>query len=523
MGKNDTFLNATMGDYRLQEIIAVGGMSRVYMGFDTQLERRAAVKVLELDQSWVDETIVQRFEREARAVAALEHNNIITIYQYGKHHEGAYFLAMQYIDGKDLRQIIKEHRKRGEQIPTERLVRIMRQVASAMDFAHAADIIHRDIKPSNVLVTNNDRAILTDFGLVLRQSVDQTMGTAFGTPRYIAPEQAVASQQAVPQSDIYALAVIVYEALTGKTPFDGETPMEIALAHVSDPPPPPRDLNPNIPQAVNDSILKALSKDPMERHQTATQFVEEIAAGYGISGEPVSGVPIEPSSGTATPALSTPSTSQSSKAGAAAVPAPVKLQGPNRLMPAPKKRNPFVSFLGILLLIAVVGGVGYFYYWTNFTDGADLPFLSAVTNPSGGNGLIGGSNGAIELRYDAVSMVMYNGGEPITNTIPLSFVRGEPNADRDDFNGDRIPRDTIDAGSCFRLFKDGETPIANNNCEGSSEERLLDESFFFWRTEPVNQVTFEVQWNGDVIHRCDTIRADETGSCRFDLPQSEAE
>ncbi len=521
MGKNDTFLNATMGDYRLQEIIAVGGMSRVYLGFDTQLERRAAVKVLELDQSWVDETIVQRFEREARAVAALEHDNIITIYQYGKHHEGAYFLAMQYIDGSDLRQIFKDYRKRGEQMPPERLVKIMRQVASAMDFAHAAGIIHRDIKPSNVLVTARDRAVLTDFGLVLRQSVDQTMGTAFGTPRYIAPEQAVASQQAVSQSDIYALGVIVYEALTGQTPFDGETPMEIALAHVSDPPPPPRDHNPNIPQVVNDALLKALSKDPTERHQTAAQFIEEIAAGYDIGWEAEPAVAADPPEPNAALAVVKSPTSQS---GRAAVPAPINLQGPNRLTSAAprKKRNPFVSFLGVLLLIAVIGGIG-FVYWNNFMGGGELPFLPTIGQSANGGGMMGGSGGAVELRYDAVSLVVYNGGEPLTNTQPLSFVRGEPNADRDDYAGDRIPGDRVDSGNCFQLFKDGETPISNSNCESSNEERLLDEGLFFWRTEPVNQTTFEVRWDGEVVHRCDTIRADETGTCRFDLPQLDEE
>jgi serine/threonine-protein kinase len=282
VGKNDTFLNHNMGDYRLQEIVAVGGMARVYLGIDQNLDRRAAVKVLELDQTWVDETIIQRFEREAKAIAALEHDNIITIYQYGKHQDGAYFLAMQYIDGRDLRQELKEYSRKDLKMSVERGMNIMKQVAAALDFAHQAGIIHRDIKPSNVLLTKDDKAILTDFGLVL-VATDATLGTAFGTPRYIAPEQAVASQQAVAQSDIYSLAVIMYEILTGETPFDGETPMEIALAHVSDIPDPPSKREPSVPKAVDDVLLRALAKDPSERYQTAVDFVNAVAEGYGMS------------------------------------------------------------------------------------------------------------------------------------------------------------------------------------------------------------------------------------------------
>ncbi|MEM6530933.1 MAG: serine/threonine-protein kinase, partial [Chloroflexota bacterium] len=287
MGKNDTFLNHNMGDYRLQEILAVGGMSRVYLGIDQNLGRRAAVKVLELEQTWVDDTIIQRFEREARAIAALEHDNIITIYQYGKHPDGAYFLAMQYIDGRDLRVELKELSRKGEKMRVERGLHLIQQVAKALDFAHKAGIIHRDIKPSNVLLTKDDRAILTDFGLVLT-ATDATLGTAFGTPRYIAPEQAVASQQAVPQSDIYSLAVIMYEILTGTTPFDGETPMEIALAHVSDIPEAPGQREKSVPESVDAALLKALAKDPAERFQTSVEFVNAVAAGYGLDQQAVS-------------------------------------------------------------------------------------------------------------------------------------------------------------------------------------------------------------------------------------------
>jgi serine/threonine protein kinase len=237
----DPLIGQQLGDYRLSSLLAAGGMARIYKGTDHKLQRQAAVKVLEQVQIASDTTLTQRFRREARAVAALEHENIITIYQYGEE-AGVYFLAMKLIRGKDLAAELKRLQRGGKRMPVERVLHICEQVAAALDYAHAAGIIHRDVKPSNILLDKDDKAVLTDFGLVLRAAAETTMGTAFGTPRYIAPEQAVSSNKAMPQSDIYALGVILYEMLTGQTPFNGETPMQIALSHISDAPPPLRSL-----------------------------------------------------------------------------------------------------------------------------------------------------------------------------------------------------------------------------------------------------------------------------------------
>ncbi|MEL7234268.1 MAG: protein kinase, partial [Chloroflexota bacterium] len=400
MGKNDTFLNHNMGDYRLQEILAVGGMSRVYLGLDQNLGRRAAVKVLELEQTWVDDTIIQRFEREARAIAALEHDNIITIYQYGKHPDGAYFLAMQYIDGRDLRVELKEYSRKSEKMPVERGIRIMQQVASALDFAHKADIIHRDIKPSNVLLTKGDKAILTDFGLVLT-ATDATLGTAFGTPRYIAPEQAVASQQAVPQSDIYSLAVIMYEILTGGTPFDGETPMEIALAHVSDTPDLPSKREKSVPEAVDKALMKALSKDPAERYQTSVEFVNAVAAGYGIGEQKASSATPVVKSSTSTTARAETSTPR----GNVGVPSPVSNTAS---VPAvkDKRRSPVGVIIGIIVLV-LAGAGGYFVL-----NGGGLP--------SGGGG--SASSDDVVLHYDDKSVVIHNASAEDLSLTRVQFV-----------------------------------------------------------------------------------------------------
>ncbi len=504
MSTDDTFLNSQMGDYRLEEILAIGGMSRVYIGLDTRLERQAAVKVLQLNQDWVNETIIERFEREAKAVAALEHDNVITIYQYGKQ-DGAYFLAMQYIDGPDLRQVLKKLHSADERMPVDRAIKIMQQVAAALDFAHMAEIIHRDIKPSNILLTSEDKAVLTDFGLVLRPSVDQTLGTAFGTPRYIAPEQAVASQQATGQSDIYSLAVIMYEILTGGTPFDGETPMEIALAHVSDPPDPPSERELSVPKPVDKIMERALSKEPTDRHETATEFVNDIARAYRdagmLSGELATTQPL-PKPPAVKPKQDAPPARPPQPAAEKdniSIPSPIGDESTGFLTTPERERSDWLilGLVGVLVL-AVVGG-GLFVF--------------------GGSGSLMGGGQDVVLFYNSESFVLYNASdEPLTDTLNLDFVRGRP-GEGDDFNGDRIPRDTVPPGECFRIAQTGREALEPSQCDDiDGEEILSNVELFFWRTEPVNQASFEVRWEDNVVARCDTVQRGDVGECRLTLP-----
>lgn len=279
MADAHNLLNKQLGDYILEQKLTSGGMAHIYIGRDIKLDRLAAVKILTPDISGSDRTLSERFEREARAIAQLEHDNIVPIYQFGTD-DGLYFLAMRYIKGNDLADEIRRLRNNGELLPMPRALYILGQIADALDYAHGRDIIHRDIKPSNVLLGENDKAVLSDFGLVLWQSVDKTMGTAFGTPRYISPEQATDSQKSVPQSDIYSLGVIVYEIATGEHLFTGSTPMEVALAHITDEPKPPRLINDKIPVGAEQEILKALSKEATNRHKTASQFINALKAYY---------------------------------------------------------------------------------------------------------------------------------------------------------------------------------------------------------------------------------------------------
>jgi serine/threonine protein kinase/uncharacterized protein YraI len=278
--RSDNLVGKQLGDYKLKSLLAEGGMARIYRAVDVELEREVAVKVLTSAMADSDTSLAERFQREAKAVAKLEHENIIPIYRAGQQ-DGYYYLAMKLVQGKDLADELNELKQQYKLMNPRRMLHIMEQVASALDFAHKADIVHRDVKPSNILIDDTGRALLSDFGLVLRLGFDKTLGTAFGTPRYISPEQALASEKALPASDIYSLGVIVYEILTGHMLFEAENAMQIALSHISETPRPPTELNPEIPPDVERELLKALEKEPGSRHETAGEFIKALKRGYG--------------------------------------------------------------------------------------------------------------------------------------------------------------------------------------------------------------------------------------------------
>lgn len=286
-----------LGDYQIRSNLGQGGMAHVFKAYDPKLERYAAVKVIDSmliksgDEGSESDDIstTERFKREARAIANLKHPNIVGVYQLGWEEVPevglVYYMAQAYIEGRDLRQIIKETNLQGKKLSHAQVLRIVRDVASALDYAHAHGVIHRDIKPANIMVMHDGHAVLTDFGLALRAQ-ENTMGRTFGTVHYIAPEQAVSSAQAVPQSDLYALGIVIYEIMTGRVPFDSTNgPMAIAMSHITDVPPPPRLYNPNIPEAVEEVILRAISKNVEHRYATGKDFVKALEMAIATSDE----------------------------------------------------------------------------------------------------------------------------------------------------------------------------------------------------------------------------------------------
>lgn len=270
----DPLIGSYLGAYRIDRLLGQGGMARVYYGWDENLHRAVAIKVIDARHRQ-DSTYAERFVQEARAVATWRHENILQVYYAGQEN-GLYYFATEYIDGPDLSRLLAQYAAENQLIPQEDVLRIGWAVANALAYAHEHKVVHRDVKPSNVMVAKDGRIVLADFGLAmdLRQG---TLGESFGTPHYIAPEQARNSALAVPQSDLYALGVILYEMLTGSVPFDDPSPTSLAVQHVMQPPPPPRQINPALNQATEDVLLKALQKQPADRYQTGTALMTALA------------------------------------------------------------------------------------------------------------------------------------------------------------------------------------------------------------------------------------------------------
>ncbi|MBN2305640.1 MAG: serine/threonine protein kinase [Anaerolineae bacterium] len=277
---SDPLVGKKLGDYTIQSLLGRGGMSRVYRGYDENLDRYAAVKVISGDfATTTEEEYTRRFQIEARAIAHLRHTNIVGVYQFGRF-EGIYYMAQVFLEGQDLRMLLQKYALKGQRVPVSEVLKVVKDVTDALDYAHDQGVIHRDIKPSNIMLEKRTgRAILMDFGLAL--SVQEgTMGDTFGSAHYIAPEQAINSKNAVPQSDLYSLGVVIYEMLSGKVPFDDPSVMAVALKHLNELPPPPTLFNPDLPPAVEAVILKTLDKDPAERYVSGAELVAALEAAF---------------------------------------------------------------------------------------------------------------------------------------------------------------------------------------------------------------------------------------------------
>ncbi|MBN1814302.1 MAG: SUMF1/EgtB/PvdO family nonheme iron enzyme [Anaerolineae bacterium] len=272
----DILIGHTIDQYKIVEKIGQGGMAEVYKGYHLALKRYVAIKLL--GRTLRDDPVfTNRFQREAQASASLRHANIIRIFDYGAF-EGGHYIVMEYIEGTDLRAEMDRRKREYRGFTPGEVLHILSQVAEALDYAHQQGVIHRDVKPANILLSSEGQVVLSDFGLaMLRNRVSQvTMGHSFGTPEYIAPEQAIDSRAAVPQSDIYALGAILYEIVAGRPPFYAESPLSLALMHVNEDPTPPRQYAPSLPETVEAVILRALAKDPEERFPTARAMVDAL-------------------------------------------------------------------------------------------------------------------------------------------------------------------------------------------------------------------------------------------------------
>ncbi len=341
----DPMIGQQLANFRVERLLGQGGMATVYYGRDVSLQRAVAIKVID-KRYRSDPAYTTRFLNEARMMAKWRHENLIQIYYAGEQ-QGYSYYVMEYIDGEDLSMVMAAYAEENALMPNKDVLRIGNAIARALDYAHAQGIIHRDVKPSNVMIAKDGRVLLGDFGMALEVS-DGSMGNIFGTPHYISPEQAKRSADAVPQSDLYSLGIILYEALSGAVPFDDSSPASIALLHITQAPPRPRSINPQISAAVETVILKALDKKPQNRYQSGAQLMSALQEAFKASAPKMSLPPLP---------VGAPTIVQGKQP---ADPMPTRLVTDKKenLKPAPakNKKNKWVIILLLLLLLLGTGG-----------------------------------------------------------------------------------------------------------------------------------------------------------------------
>jgi serine/threonine protein kinase len=291
---SDPLLGQTLaGKYLIEELIKRGGMGAVYRGKHVLMDKTVAIKVLQPSLA-VDDAVVARFSREAKAASRISHPHAVSVTDFGEAETGVVFLVMEYLDGRTLKEII-----RGEgPMPLNRVVEIVRQVTGALDAAHAQGVVHRDLKSDNIMLSQTnggDWAKVLDFGIAKIQQPANVKDADFtapnvvvGTPQYMSPEQCSQTQPLDARSDVYSLGVIVYEMLAGRVPFTGESATMIMMQHVQDPPPSVLATRPDLPPAVDKVVTRALAKHPADRFQTAGELFAALST---AAGEDVTAVP----------------------------------------------------------------------------------------------------------------------------------------------------------------------------------------------------------------------------------------
>ena len=274
-----TLVGQQLGQYTVLEQIGQGGMARVFKGYQTSLEREVAIKAIpaEVDDA-VDNQFVKRFNDEARLIAKLTHPNIVPVHDYGED-KGWAFIVMEYISGGTLRgRIVPEN---GQHRPLElpRMLDLLAQAALALQCAHEHGVIHRDVKPANMLLRTNDHLLLSDFGIAAILEANRAFtrsGANAGTPHYMAPEQGIPNAPIDARTDIYALGVVVFQAVTGRLPFTGDSSLSILMKHVNEPVPRPSSIWPGIPVRLEQIILRAMEKNPAARFQQASEMAAQL-------------------------------------------------------------------------------------------------------------------------------------------------------------------------------------------------------------------------------------------------------
>src|SRR5690606_6614052 len=341
------------GRYKILELIGGGGMSNVYLAHDMILDRDIAIKILRYDFS-NEEELRRRFQREALSTTSLAHPNIVNIFDVGE--DGSvHYLVMEYVPGKTLKEYIIEH----SPVSPERAVEIMKQLTSALAHEHHNQIVHRDIKPQNILMDAEGNVKISDFGIAMALSATSYTQTnsVLGTVHYLSPEQARGGT-ANKKSDIYSLGIVMFELLTGKLPFSGESAVSIALKHLQTETPSLREIVPSMPQSLENVVLKATAKNPQHRYQSANEMEEDLSTVLLPErlNEPKFSAPIDEDATRAMPGIKDPAVYGSVEETKTL--APVSKKEPAKkpaAPPAKKKKKKWPWIVGIALFLVVAG------------------------------------------------------------------------------------------------------------------------------------------------------------------------
>ncbi|MEO8503379.1 MAG: serine/threonine-protein kinase [Acidobacteriota bacterium] len=443
-------LGQTLGRYRLESTLGRGGMAEVFKATDTRLGRTVAVKVIQTAYA-AQPQFVDRFLREARLVAGLEHPNILPVYDSGEH-EGTPYLVMPFLDGGTLGQ-----RMDGTPIPLPQVVPWIRQLADALDFAHRAGVLHRDVKPANVLVGLGDRPMLADFGIAKAAESATRLtatGVVVGTPVYMAPELAL-GKSASAQSDLYALAVLAYELLTGTPPFGGESALALMHQHVQTPAPAPSTRVVNLPSDIDAVFDAALAKDPERRPRTGRAFAEALASALstGERQAVAEGTPGPWSSLGAQPTLHLANTDEARIAARTTMARKPGVSGMLTSYAAPPRRWPWLVAAAAGIGVLVVGALAFDRRSTSSEGTASTEVKAAAAAPA-----------AAPQRPPTTSPAA-----PAAPAAPITPPATLPTA--------AIPRATPQPAS-EPAIETGSASIAGGAAEGST----VDEHFARWRT-----------------------------------------
>jgi beta-lactam-binding protein with PASTA domain/predicted Ser/Thr protein kinase len=388
--------------YEVQGRLGVGGMAEVWRGYDRTLSRTVAIKTL-LPQFARDASFVDRFRREAQAAARLNHPGIVSVYDSGTDGETPY-IVMQFIEGRTLADYLAS----GKTIPPMKAAQVGKEIAEALAAAHAEGVIHRDIKPANVMVTREGKVLVMDFGIARLISGPETApqtSAVLGTASYLSPEQAQ-GHSVDARTDIYALGVVLYEMLTGRPPFTGDSPMAIAYKQVNATPEAPSSVNPDVPPELDAVVMRALSKNPANRYQTGQEFADDLERAR--TGGRVMATPLLPAAGEATQVISRPH--------------PTSVLPPQQEEPGGSRKAWIGALIAILIMALLAAGA--YLVVTMLTDGGGGEFV-AVPN------LIGSTKLEAQQKLDGAGLILGDVRRRPTNRSPAGqVIEQDPAPDR---------------------------------------------------------------------------------------------